>query len=699
MGAIGMDWCRPQKAWLQVLASIIPDHSICALDAEGRVVVWTVGLERVEGWREEDVIGRHFSCFFASEAVAAGLPEALLRQAVEGRVEVEGWRLRGDGTRYWAAGVIAALRDDEGLLCGYCRVVRDLPERGWAEAALDESEARLKAIVDTAVDGILTIYVDGIVQSVNPAAVRIFGYAVNEVVGHNVAMLMPEPYRSAHDRYLANYLRTGEAKIIGIGREVEGLRKDGTVFPLELAVSEVRLADRRLFTGIVRDISERKRIEAQVRHMALHDELTGLPNRRLLDDRLAQALAIARREGVRSALMIVDLDDFKQVNDRLGHPMGDRLLRLVASRLKTILRESDTLARIGGDEFAIVLPRLKAVHDAANVGAKVIDTLRASFDLDGHEVRIGASIGVAFAPEDGTDAAELVRRADVALYRAKRAGRDQYHFFEPTLDAEAQSRHRLEGELRLAIDTGALSLAYQPQFELAKGRLCGVEALARWEHPRRGVLMPDRFIPSAEGSGLICRLGDWVLHEACRQGRAWQEAGHPLTVSVNLSGAQLSRPDRLPPVTEILAATGMAPELLQLEITESVLIGAFDRGLDSFLRELGKAGIAVAIDDFGIGYSSLAYLKSLPVAVIKIDRSFIAGIGRDEQDELIVAAVIGLGHSLRKKVVAEGVESEAQIEFLKRHGCDIGQGFLLGRPIEPERLRLAGGETDTAGVG
>jgi diguanylate cyclase (GGDEF)-like protein/PAS domain S-box-containing protein len=333
-------------------------------------------------------------------------------------------------------------------LRGFFRVMRDLSRRQRAEAALQQGAALSKAIVDAAVDGIITIDERGIIQSVNPAVERIFGHAAAEMVGQNVGILMPEPYHSAHDRYLANHLRTGEAKIIGIGREVEGLRKDGTVFPLELAVSEVRLDGRRLFVGIVRDISERKRIEAQIRHMALHDPLTGLPNRRLLDDRLTQALAITRRHGVPSALMIVDLDAFKQVNDRLGHPAGDGLLCLVAARLQAILRESDTLARLGGDEFAVVLPWLPGPADAIGVASKVLGALQASFDVDGHEVQIGVSIGIALAPGHGTDAGELVRRADAALYRAKRAGGRRCELFEPTRDAEVPPRDRLEGPPR-----------------------------------------------------------------------------------------------------------------------------------------------------------------------------------------------------------------------------------------------------------
>jgi diguanylate cyclase (GGDEF)-like protein len=423
-----------------------------------------------------------------------------------------------------------------------------------------------------------------------------------------------------------------------------------------------------------------------VRRLALHDLLTGLPNRTLLHDRLDQELARARREGGMVAVLLLDLDSFKDINDTLGHPVGDQLLRAVAQRITTAVRATDTLARLGGDEFALVQPQTRQTAEVLALADKVLATVAKPFDVDGQEVQTSTSIGIALFPQDGQDPDTLLQHAELALYRAKAQGGDQFRFFEPAMDEEAQARRRLERELRQALERGEFVLHYQPQLELASGRLVGAEALVRWNHPERGLLLPGAFIPTAEANGLIRPLGAWVLRGACRQAKAWRERGWDFSVAVNLSPAQLRHSQFLPMIGEALEEAGLEPARLELEITEGVLMENFEQRGDSFLRGLTADGVRLALDDFGTGYSSLAYLKHLPVRTIKIDRSFVRDLGQDPDALALVRAIVTLGHSLRKRVVAEGVENATQLALLRELGCDEAQGFHIARPLAAEQL-------------
>jgi diguanylate cyclase (GGDEF)-like protein/PAS domain S-box-containing protein len=447
--------------------------------------------------------------------------------------------------------------------------------------------------------------------------------------------------------------------------------------------------------AIVRDVSESRRAEERLRHLALHDPLTGLPNRALLLDRFRHALAHARRERVEVAAMLLDLDGFKDVNDTLGHPAGDRLLRLVAGRIGSAIRASDTLARLGGDEFALVQPAVRRPADVAALADKVLGTFAAPFDLGDQEVHVSASVGVALFPRDGEDPDTLLKNADLALYRAKAEGRARSRLFEPVMDEEAQARRRRERELRLALERDELVLHYQPQLELAGDRFAGAEALVRWRHPERGLVMPGEFIPLAEANGLIHQLGEWVLREACRQARAWRERGWRLAVAVNLSPVQLRDGRLLPALGGALGRAGLEPARLELEITEGVLVETAERmggllrdghGAGDPLRELAARGVRLAIDDFGTGYSSLAYLKHLPVQTIKVDRCFARGLGEDRADEALMRSIVAMGRGLGKRVVVEGIESERQLAFVRELGCDAVQGFHIARPQPAEEL-------------
>jgi diguanylate cyclase (GGDEF)-like protein/PAS domain S-box-containing protein len=440
------------------------------------------------------------------------------------------------------------------------------------------------------------------------------------------------------------------------------------------------------YRGVGSDITERTQAEKRVEFLAYHDALTGLPNRLLMQDRCEQAIAQAGRTGTKVALLFLDLDNFKTINDSLGHEAGDALLKEVARRLQTCVRDTDTISRQGGDEFLIALRDLPDVDTAANIVAKLIERIQEPLHLDSQEVSTSVSVGIALFPEDGHDFETLRRKADLAMYRAKEAGRNTCRFFDETMNVEAAEHLLLRNGLYHALERGELTLHYQPQVDLGTRAIVGVEALLRWRHPELGMVSPARFIPVAEESGLIVPIGEWVLHEACRQSVAWQQAGLPaLVVAVNLSALQFKRGDVEQAVQRALDASGLAPQLLELELTESILIQNVE-GVLASVKRLKQIGVQIAIDDFGTGYSSLSYLKRLDIDKLKIDQSFVRDLAVDPDDAAIVKAIIQLAHSLNLRTVAEGVETEQIREELSAFQCDEAQGYLFSRPLEAAAL-------------
>jgi diguanylate cyclase (GGDEF)-like protein len=438
--------------------------------------------------------------------------------------------------------------------------------------------------------------------------------------------------------------------------------------------------------GVVQDVTERKRQEARIEHLAYHDALTGLPNRAMLMDRLARTLAHAQRARQQVAVVFLDLDRFKLVNDTLGHHVGDQLLQEVARRLREALRDDDTVARVGGDEFQVVLGNVAGASDAARVAEKLMLVLSEPFVLEGQELHVTASLGVSLFPRDGASGELLLKYADTALYEAKGEGRNAYRFFSAEMNVQAHGRLQLENDLRRAVERDELVLHYQPQLDLATGEVSAVEALVRWRHPRRGLVPPNAFIPMAEETGLVLGIGEWVLAEACRQVGAWQRAGVGLPrVAVNISARQLQRPGLDGAVRRALAASGLAPQALELEITESSVM-LDPQHARAVLQSLRDLGVQLSIDDFGTGYSSLAYLKRLPLDRLKIDRSFIHGFPADGDDAAIVETIIVMTHKLGLRVIAEGVETLEQRLQLERQGCDEMQGFLLAHPVPADEL-------------
>jgi diguanylate cyclase (GGDEF)-like protein/PAS domain S-box-containing protein len=549
-----------------------------------------------------------------------------------------------------------------------------------------ERQLRLAAhVFEYSGEAIMITDRDNRIVEVNPAFTRLTGYTLDEVRGHNPRLLSsgrctPEQYRAMWQAIVEDGMWQGE---------MWDRHKDGGVYPKLITISTVKNRRGEIDFHIANfsNISDQKEAEARIRHVAYHDALTGLPNRTHLTIALEQALADARRAEAEIALMFIDMDRFKNINDTLGHHVGDEMLVEVARRLKECVRESDIVARLGGDEFVVALAGMTAAGAATGVAGKLLDALARPYEIAGHVLHSSPSIGISVYPADGADIATLMKNADTAMYHAKEQGRNNAQYFTAAMNATARSRLETEHDLRGALAAGQFELHYQPQVHAASGRICCVEALVRWRHPRRGLVSPLDFIPIAEETGLIEPIGAWVLDEACRQLAAWRASGiDELAMAINLSAHQLRSPQLVDTVRAVLARHALREGDIELEVTESVAMTHPERAIDQ-LRALRALGVRLAIDDFGTGYSSLAYLKNLPIQALKLDRSFVRDIETDGNDAAICAATIALAHSLGLKVVAEGVETPAQQCFLTNvHHCDLLQGYLFGKPMPAAEL-------------
>ena len=548
-------------------------------------------------------------------------------------------------------------------------------ERRRAEEDLRRSGERIRAILDNVADGIVTLDERLVVRSYNPAAERLFGHAADEVIGKDFARLIAEPYRQEIKPQLRAYLRAQQG-IFEIGNhETYGMRKDGTTFPMEFNVGW--LGPQRLVVGSLHDVSERKAETEALQYRALHDPLTGLPNRTFLGERLEESIRAGEREMKPCAVLLMDLDGFKSVNDSLGHEAGDQLLQLVSQRMRSVLRKADTVARYGGDEFAVVPWGATDVPRAVLIAEKILAAVGKPFTIDDQPISVNMSIGIAVFPQHADDAEALMRRADVAMYAAKRARSGFSVYSVDQEGGENGGRLPLIGKLRYAIDQFELVLHYQPIVSLPSGYPTKVEALVRWGHPSHGLLPPDDFIPSAEQTNLIKPLTAWVLNEALGQVHAWSKAGIDVGVSVNLSARNLLDDELPDAVAQLLSTWQVEPGKLSLEITESSIIAS---EAEETLERLHATGVRISVDDFGTGYSSLTYLKRLPVQEIKIDKSFVGDMATNRDGAAIVRSTIDLGHNLGLKVVAEGVEDEQTEALLREYGCDFIQGFHIARP-------------------
>jgi diguanylate cyclase (GGDEF)-like protein/PAS domain S-box-containing protein len=546
---------------------------------------------------------------------------------------------------------------------------------------LRADDEAFRALVQHSQDIITVHDPQGITLYESPSASRLLGYPPGALVGRI-------PFDSIHPKDVVG-TRDAFARLLegeGPKTPVEFRFRHAQGHWIYLEALGSNLIDHPGIRGLVitsRDVSERQKAEKRAQYLAQHDGLTGLPNRLLMQDRLHQAISQARRGGGLVALMFVDLDRFKTVNDSFGRVIGDTLLKQVAQRLTACLRDTDTVARLGGDEFTIMLPDATNAQGVGEVAQRVLSEFARPFSDGEQELYVSASIGISLFPRDGSDPDELVKHADRAMYSAKDSGRNSYRYFTEDLNREVHEKVILESGLRRAIERGELRLLYQPKIDLASHKIIGAESLVRWQHPKLGLILPERFIPVAEESDLIVELGEWVLNAACEQLRAWQQEGFALQVAVNVSARQFRRGNLEDRVVAAMVAAHVEPHLVEIELTESAIMQDAE-GSISTLQRLKSHGISISIDDFGVGYSNMRYLNRLPLDILKIDQSLIRDIGADSKDAAIVRAIIGLARSLGIRVIAEGVENHSQLSFLNAHGCNYGQGFLFGRPLAPE---------------
>ncbi|MFZ5519751.1 MAG: putative bifunctional diguanylate cyclase/phosphodiesterase [Pseudomonadota bacterium] len=633
-------------------------------------------------------------------AAAFVLAAALLARRARGR-NLHSYGMLATGAMVMFAAQIAFARDqapsDRMLLVGHLYKVASLwliyhalfregvhqPYRGLAQSQRDaaQSHAHYQQLFESSPDGLLVVDRGGVIRHANAQAGAMFGWPLPELLGQTVEVLVPDAVRGRHVGLRQGFAAAPHRRDMAEGQWLKARRRDGSTFPIEVALVPQQAPHIDTTLCIVRDVSRRRALEERLLLQATHDELTGLANRRHFTERMAQMLAHARRQQQDLAVMFIDLDHFKKTNDTLGHEMGDQLLCEIAARLRSALRESDLLARMGGDEFAVVLADLAHSGDAAVVARKLLELLLKPVCIDGHEMLVGASIGITMFPGDGQTAEALLRHADLAMYRAKASGRNTWCFYQPEMNERMRERVELERALHHALERGELEVYYQPRVSLQGGAITGCEALLRWHHPQRGDIRPDVFIPIAEETGVIVPIGEWVLRQACDQARAWAAAGLPrLQVAVNVSARQLSDAAFPRRVRQALEDMGWTAGQLELEITETALMSdtVLSTGL---LGELKSLGVRTAVDDFGTGYSSLAYLKSFPLHRLKVDRSFVAGVQDEGDDRVIATTIIVLAHSLGLQVTAEGVETAEQAAYLLQQGCDEAQGYHFGRPV------------------
>ena len=668
------------RLWATVNSAL---DGVISIDAEDRLIDFNPAAVSMFGWKREEVIGRTMAEFLIPERYREDYRRSLARYLRTGETHILDRRieiaaLRRDGTEFPVELAVTPIREGDRII--FTAYIRDITERKQAEA-----ELHIAAKAFESQEGMFITDADGVIQRVNKAFVETTGYSAEEAIGKTPAILKS----GRHD---AAFYQAIRATLERDGRwqgEIWNRRKNGEIYPEWQTISVARGADGQInhYISAFTDISKRKEAEEQISNLAFYDPLTQLPNRRLLLDRLHQALAMSARNGRQGALLFIDLDNFKSINDTRGHAVGDLLLVDVANRLRGCVREGDTIARLGGDEFVVLLEDLDtgeqvAAAQAETVGEKILATIGQPYLIDDHEHHSTASIGITLFRGQVKTTEEMLKRADVALYQAKAGGRNTMRFFDPAMQAAVTTRVALESDLRRAVsEQEQFLLYYQAQVD-SSGRLIGAEALLRWQHPERGMVSPSEFIPLAEESGLILPLGHWVLATACQQLAAWatQPGTAHLTLAVNVSAKQFRLPIFVEEVLALVDYFGVNPTKLKLEITESLIMDNVD-DIIAKMTALKARGISFSMDDFGTGYSSLSYLKRLPLYQLKIDQSFVRDVLTDPNDAAIARIIVSLAKTMNLAVIAEGVETEAQREFLELNGCHTFQGYLFSKPL------------------
>jgi diguanylate cyclase (GGDEF)-like protein/PAS domain S-box-containing protein len=664
---------RDSEARYRLLIQHFPDGAVALFDHNMRYQIADgKGLARL-GIRPRECLDRSIQDVLTPELYRALEPH--YRRALAGRNSDATLNACG---RHWEI-QISPVRDSGEEIVGGLMVAQDLTEKKRSEQMIRLTSEAFQGIADAVVimDGQLSILF------VNKAYTTITGHASEDVLGTKPQILTAEYHEPS---FFANLWAQVQSTGAWQG-EVWDTRKGGERYPIFLKISAVKDHEDNVtnYIGAFNDISQAKEYEAQLQHLAHHDALTGLPNRSLLSSRTKVAIAQARRHSGHLALLFLDLDRFKRINDSLGHAIGDKLLKLVAERLQQVVREADTVSRHGGDEFLVLLNEVSEPEAAARVAEKIMRAIAQPYVVDDHELVTGASVGIAIYPDDGRDMGELLRNADAAMYSAKQLGGSRFEYYSAHMNTRAAERLELEQELRYAVEKDQLSLVYQPQIEIASGRIVGIEALLRWRHPTLGAIPPDRFITVAQDAGLILPIGDWVLREACRQRKQWVNLPDSVPISVNVSAIQFRQANFVNRVAAILEETRLLPSALELEVTESVVMHGAQEMIDT-LTALNRHGLTLAIDDFGTGYSSLSYLRNLPIHRLKIDRSFVTDLPANKDAAAITKAIVDMGRTLGLDVIAEGVETEAQADFLRNAACLSAQGYLYCHPLVADEL-------------
>jgi diguanylate cyclase (GGDEF)-like protein/PAS domain S-box-containing protein len=678
---------EPRDQYERLIESLT-NHAIFALSAEGHIASWNSGAKQTFGYDEHEVLGKSYSLIFTAEDIASGRPEAELRASLEhGKESVDGWHVRKDGSRFWCTDTIQPLRDAGGTVTGFTKIVQDSNESHTSSERLRESEERLRLLIEGVTDyAIFSIDLDGKILLWNPGAEHVFGYREADVLGKHFSLIYTAEAiaRGVPAAEIAAAAKDGQA-----ADEGWHVRQDGQLFYASGEMTRLKPdADGRArgFVKIAHDITVRNEADETNRRHAFHDELTQLPNRAFFSDCLRRSIARAKRHPQsRFAVIFIDLDRFKIINDSLGHGPADGLLVHVARALERCVRPEDVVARLGGDEFTILISELSEPEDAVRVAERVQTALQRPFDLNGFEVFTAASMGIAIGSSAYDNGEQVLRDADTAMYEAKDRGRAQHVLFDSTMHARAVGLLNLQMDLRRALVRQEFCVEYQPIVSLEHCRVVGFEALVRWNHPERGLLAPAEFIAEAESIGLIVQIDRWVLHEACRQVRAWQvqSGDDALCVSVNLSSKDFAQESLVAEIRDVLDENGLTAQSLKLEITESMLMEQFETTA-TMVAQVGELGVDLYIDDFGTGYSSLSYLTRFPLKVLKVDRCFVSRITADPRSAVIARTVVTLAHSLGLGALAEGIETEQQLLLLRDLGCEFGQGFLFSRPVAAE---------------
>lgn len=655
-------------------------EGIVVFDHELRYMVWNEGMEKLTGVPAEKVLGKSAIDLFPY--LRENGIDKLLDRALKG----EGCRsadsrffIPHSGKSGWVSGTYVPHYDSKGRITGVIGVVNDVTERKHSEDALRESEARYRLLFERNLAGVYVAGLDGRILDCNEAFAKIFGYSFDEIKTHHASDLHFHP-----SKYEA-FIKDLKKKKNLTNYELLLKNKHGNpVWVLEnVSLIGDKATEEKMIQGTIMDITEWKQAEERLNYLANYDALTDLPGRLLFSDRLRQAMIDAENDHGLVGIMMLDLDRFKMVNDSLGHDAGNQLLRQVAQRLATGLPAGDSVARLSGDEFTLLVRSRKELQDVADIAKKILTVFEKPFRVEDQDLFMTASMGVALFPPDGSNVETLLRCAETAMYNAKGEGRNTYHFFRSEMNVAVFKQLTMETSLRRALERNEFILHYQPKVAMLTGKIVGSEALIRWMHPDLGLLSPAQFIPIAEETGLILPLGEWVMRTACAQNKTWQKGSYDgLRVATNLSVRQFRQKDLVSIISRYLSESGLQPEYLELEITESVLMKHTEEALET-LRQIQELGVKISVDDFGTGFSSLSYLKLFPIDSLKIDTSFVRDIPADQNDSAITRAIIQLGHSLRRTVVAEGVETIEQYEFLQNEKCDEIQGFYFSRPLPP----------------